>query len=413
MVAAGKKNKEASIKKETICTNSDPWPQRRSKDLGFMSTALTACSLPLRQQKDKNNGEYITEYKRKNGNFTLTIKSDKEHGLPFGKDRLLFYWIFTEAIKTKSRDIYFKSFNEALGKLDLSNNGINHKWLKSAVTRFLHTSVSFCSDTASTISGASFTILEIVYINSNEQNPSRRSNYFRLSSSVFDQLIKHSASLDLEVIRRLSKNERYGVMDFYCWWTWRAARLEKEGIKFITVPISSLKDQFGVSETLPMKEFKRLLKDWIRDLELVIFDVYGQSTMLSLEKDKLGICALIPHKLPGPEKVEPPVLEQSPQKLKSKPDPGFEMQPLASNEFLNIISKMSHSTPSSNLRSFQGSFSDMREIFIQHFASKAEQWSEIQRQLGDSADLLEQEEAKWMAGIQRWFRSAWDKGLIY
>jgi hypothetical protein len=54
----------------------------------------------------------------------------------------------------------------------------------------------------------------------------------------------------------------------------------------------------------------------------------------------------------------------------------------------------------------------MEAAFQRRFHTKAEQWAEIHSQLGVLANSIEHEKAKWITGIQRWFRSAWDKGEI-
>ena len=88
-----------SKKLNRLITQSLAIEQEDIKTLGFMARALVQATLP--HSKTQSNS-----FKRKNGDFQLTILSDPDIGLPYGTiPRLILAWITTEAVKTKQREL--------------------------------------------------------------------------------------------------------------------------------------------------------------------------------------------------------------------------------------------------------------------------------------------------------------------
>jgi hypothetical protein len=64
-------------------------------------------------------------YKRTSGKYTLAITNGYDGMLPYGSyPRVILSWIITEAIRTKSREIYLgESFSDFMKQLDISVTG--------------------------------------------------------------------------------------------------------------------------------------------------------------------------------------------------------------------------------------------------------------------------------------------------
>ena len=86
--------------------------------LGFMARALVQATLP----HSKTDQHF---FRRRNGDFQLTIVSDPDIGIPYGTiPRLLLAWLTTEAVKTQRREIILgKSLSDFMEQLDLIPTG--------------------------------------------------------------------------------------------------------------------------------------------------------------------------------------------------------------------------------------------------------------------------------------------------
>lgn len=96
----------------------------------------------------------------------------------------------------------------------------------------------------------------------------------------------------------------------------------------------------------------------------------------------------------------------------SRPPTEDTPQPPPPAELFEAFRKIGRRGPASAMKVFEGDFSAMEGAFKRQFATRNEQWVEIKTQLGAHADLVDDERAKWIAGVQRWFRGAWDRGEI-
>ena len=73
-------------------------------EMGFMCRLLALCSLP------RTNPGNRKEYQRINGPYTLVMIAGAKNKLPFGHiPRLLLAWVCTEAVRTQSRDLFFRA----------------------------------------------------------------------------------------------------------------------------------------------------------------------------------------------------------------------------------------------------------------------------------------------------------------
>ena len=82
-------------------------------ETGFMARLMALCSLP------RTNPGNRKEYKRGNGPYTLIMTAIGDNKLPFGSlPRLLLAWVSTEAVRTKSRELFLgASLSEFMRKL--------------------------------------------------------------------------------------------------------------------------------------------------------------------------------------------------------------------------------------------------------------------------------------------------------
>ena len=78
--------------------------------ISYMAQMLVQMTLPHSEQRGPN-GLPITEYRKSNGRATLTIMTPSIYGgIPFGVvPRQVLMWLTTEAVKTKSREIFVGS----------------------------------------------------------------------------------------------------------------------------------------------------------------------------------------------------------------------------------------------------------------------------------------------------------------
>ena len=91
----------------------------RESDIRFMNLVLSVCALPRRSMGHQR------QYVRRTGDYMLAFNAtDPDYGLPYGVyPRLLFAWICTEAVRTKTpRLVLGRSLNEFLTTLGIKSS---------------------------------------------------------------------------------------------------------------------------------------------------------------------------------------------------------------------------------------------------------------------------------------------------
>ena len=84
---------------------------------GFIARMMALCSLP--RSTPGNRYRYV----RRNGPYKLIMSATGDHKLPFGNiPRLLMAWVWTEAVRTQSRELVLgKSLSEFMRTLGINS----------------------------------------------------------------------------------------------------------------------------------------------------------------------------------------------------------------------------------------------------------------------------------------------------
>src|SRR4051812_31994785 len=82
-------------------------PTQERQKLWYAAKPLVVCSLPQIQPRTED-GKLILKWVRRNGRCTLEMSADEELGLPYGRDRHLFYWLKTQSTLRKTTKISFE-----------------------------------------------------------------------------------------------------------------------------------------------------------------------------------------------------------------------------------------------------------------------------------------------------------------
>lgn len=238
---------------------------KKAGALGFMARSLAIATLPHRRHE-------TPVYRRKNGDFTLTMMTSHEEGLPYGTaPRLLLNWVCTEAVRTQQRELQLgATMTEYLQELGLSRSGGQ----RGDITRLKHAITTLFSTTISCHhAGAdSFRMTNILLADGLEwwqpQKPEDAGKWestVKLSQPFFDECIEHPIPIDTRAIKALQGSPL--AMDLYTWLTYRMSYLSRR----TTIPWMSLAAQLGSSYSFDteqgVRDFKRAL---LRQLKNVV-----------------------------------------------------------------------------------------------------------------------------------------------
>ena len=219
---------------------------REAGELGFMAKLLIQATLPHRDPK-------TTYFERKNGNYTLTLSSPSQIGLPFGvKPRLLLCWIATEAVRKREKTLYVgESLSEFMKKIgfDKTTGGKN-----GSITSFKEQMLKLlsCSITCvyaernytkvknlhvSTMAEIRTTFWESKKHIGNEMKS--WDSTFTMNQEFFNEIVKFPVPIDMRALCLLKKSPM--AIDVYCWLVYRLSYLKRQTV----VPWPMLMDQFG------------------------------------------------------------------------------------------------------------------------------------------------------------------------
>ncbi|MCY1023941.1 replication protein RepA [Pyxidicoccus sp. MSG2] len=248
-------------------------------ELGYFSQLLVQTALPHKDPGD------LAAWTRQNGRFTLTFstglqydeatKTHKRMGLPFGTHaRLLFAWLGTEAVRTRSRRIELgDSFGAFMRKLQLPRTGGpsgSEAAIRNQLRRILTSSISWqyrSSGQDGTTwreakyldTGQNIFPIESRILFWDPSDPDKRAFWqseVSLNETFFQHLLKHNTPVDMRVMRELARAHSSLAMDIYVWWTGRMHGLEKPTPP---IPWKKLMEQMGTVHTNPY-EFARDFK---------------------------------------------------------------------------------------------------------------------------------------------------------
>jgi hypothetical protein len=234
---------------------------RRAGALGFMARALAIATLPHRRQVQPGDGQPTPFFRRKNGDFTLTMVTAHPNGLPFGTlPRLLLTWVCSEAVRKKEPVLFLgDSLSAYLDTLNLKRSG----GARGDITRLKYQMAALFSAMISCrYDGTnSWTLKNVLLADSVDwwepQHPEVAGEWrsrLQLSQPFFQECVDHPLPIDLRVIRVLRTSPL--ALDIYMWLTHRMSYLSRRTV----IPWQSLMAQFGAaysSNDQGVRDFKR------------------------------------------------------------------------------------------------------------------------------------------------------------
>ena len=192
-------------------------------DMGFMARLLALCSLP------RTNPGNRKEYKRVNGPYTLYMIAGGGNKLPYGNlPRLLLAWVCTEAVRTKSRELFLgASLSKFMRTLGVYNSGGQPQTrLRNQMKRLFGCTVSLIYEDEHGEQFVSSLIAERGEFWWNERKPDEPSLWdskIELGEKFFNEIISHPVPLDMNTLTAL-KRSTLGL-DLYLWLVYRTFSL--------------------------------------------------------------------------------------------------------------------------------------------------------------------------------------------
>ena len=192
-------------------------------DMGFMARLMALCSLP------RTNPGNQKEYKRVNGPYTLYMIAGGGNKLPFGNlPRLLLAWVCTEAVRTKSRELFLgASLSKFMRTLGVYNSGGQPQTrLRNQMKRLFGCTVSLIYEDEHGEQFVSSLIAERGEFWWNERKPDEPSLWdskIELGEKFFNEIISHPVPLDMNTLTAL-KRSTLGL-DLYLWLVYRTFSL--------------------------------------------------------------------------------------------------------------------------------------------------------------------------------------------
>ena len=240
---------------------------REAGALGFMARGLTLATMPHRRV-DAN------EFKRANGNFTLTMLAPSDIGLPYGSiPRLLMVWLTTEAVKTKERELVLgDSMSKFMHQLGLVPTG--GRWgsitrLKDQTTRLFGCTVYVYSNERDKPGGLSKIDIGKTYLWWEAKDPKQKTLWestVTLSEEFYKEAISHPVPVDIRALKALKQSPM--AVDTYVWLTYRMSYLRHK----TEIPWEVLQAQFGAdynTDKQGVRNFKRKFLNHLRKVHVV------------------------------------------------------------------------------------------------------------------------------------------------
>jgi hypothetical protein len=234
------------------------------QDLGFCPREFVLCGLPYKRQKE-------LKYERVNGTFTLKVVGDPDHGVPFGQDRLVPFWLataFQAAGCPADNIIRFRSASDVLRAFQISPGGRELAMLKQRLERVFGATY-FVRDTRKKKSSIaqSYRLMSQLRlwfdIDTKPNQYTAWQNFIQLSAEFADDLRRVSVPIDLQTVRGLKENP--AALDLYTWQAWRSFRLaanrRQQEVKIPVFGEGGLLAQLGTVTSEPRRA-KQLLRQW-------------------------------------------------------------------------------------------------------------------------------------------------------
>lgn len=278
-------------------------------ELGFATRMFVQCCLPHRDPGD------VPAWIRVNGNLCLTITPVRyakhgtivNSGYPYGNvPRLLFFYICSQAVQTKSKEISLdKSLSAFIQKLGLDvtggeNGTINR--VKDQLKRLVTANIDFTYN--ETIEGNELFIFKKAIIASQmrlwgEKNPDNNITAFDrpqfpkdsclvLTDEFYNEIMSYAIPVDMGIISAIKQSPL--ALDLYSWLTYRIASIYKP----TRISWKSLAQQIGADYSD--------LKDFGKYVKINLYKIFSLWPEIKVDIVKGGII-LKPSKTSVPQKV--------------------------------------------------------------------------------------------------------------
>lgn len=281
--------------------------------LAFVSKCFVQASLP-------HSDPGTAGWKRKNGMFTLAVKSgfdvdDNGHpvfkGVPYGSiPRLLIAWINSEAVRQANdsrienpRVIFLgRSLSEFLEKIGIegSTGGKNGSItrFKNQAERLFRSEISIVIDKEEGRSERDVKVSDSRFFFWDHKNPQQTSlwnSLIELSEPFYKLMLDNPLPLDWRVLKGLTRSPM--AIDLYMWLTHRMWRLKK----IQKISWKALEEQLG-SDFKNTRDFKIKVKKQLKKLK-------GLWPELDYSADVSTYLTLYPSRVPIQNKQNPQILE--------------------------------------------------------------------------------------------------------
>ncbi len=228
--------------------------EEAEREVGFSARLLVQATMP---HSKPNPG--VIEFSRSNGFVTVRINGVMDFGLPYGTyPRLLLAWVTTEAVRTQCPELELgRSLAAFMAKLDLTKGGGSVSRLRQHMQRLFSSAVSATVKRDGETHHIGFLpVVDRFSLFWDPKHPEQQTLWqsnLRLSQLFFDEIVYRPVPVDMAALRMLAKSRSPLAIDLYQWLTFRMSYLRKP----ITIPWPALQLQFGISQKLSVRNFRR------------------------------------------------------------------------------------------------------------------------------------------------------------
>ena len=214
-------------------------------DLGFMGRLMTLCSLP-----HANPGNRF-QYKRVNGSYTLYMIAGGGDKLPFGSlSRLLLAWVSTEAVRTRSRELFLgSSLSEFMRKLDVVPVGGGSRGertrLRNQIRRLFNAHIQLAYEDEQVSASVNSPVASRTEFWWNKRKPAAPvlwESKIELGEKFFQEIIHQPVPIDMNILKAM-KRSSLGI-DLYLWLT-PHLHAEAPDAALLGMPLPAIRDKPG------------------------------------------------------------------------------------------------------------------------------------------------------------------------
>ena len=223
-------------------------------DMGFMARLLALCSLP------RTNPAGRFQYKHINGPYTLYMIAGGGDKLPFGSlSRLLLAWVCTEAVRTRSRELFLgASLSEFMRRLGMVPGGGARTRLRKQMRRLFNAHIQMSYEDEQVSASVNSPVASRTEFWWDKRQTGERvlwDSKIYLGEAFFNEIISHPVPLDMNILKALKRSSL--GLDIYLWITYRSFTLKCP----IRLSWPCLYRQFGVD---PSKADDKRTVDYFR-----------------------------------------------------------------------------------------------------------------------------------------------------